>query len=58
MHGDIDLSFDICVYNDELHIKFTFRSDPKFFGRVMALRLRNFVKYLVVTTFFLYALRY
>jgi hypothetical protein len=27
------------VYNDELQIKFTFRSGPMIFGRVMALGL-------------------
>jgi len=27
------------VYNDELQIKFTFRSGPMIFGRVMALEL-------------------
>jgi hypothetical protein len=28
MLGDIDLIFGILVYNDELQIKFTFRSGP------------------------------
>jgi hypothetical protein len=46
------------VYNDDLQFKFTFRSGPMIFGRVMALGLWNFVKYLVVTTFFRYAWRY
>jgi hypothetical protein len=32
MLGDIDLMFGICVYNDELQIKFTFRSGPMIFG--------------------------
>jgi hypothetical protein len=32
---DIDLIFGICVYNDELQIKFTFRFGPMIFGRVM-----------------------
>jgi len=27
------------VYNDELQIKYTFRSSPMIFGRVMALEL-------------------
>jgi hypothetical protein len=43
------------VYNDELQIKFAFRSGPMIFGRVMALELWNVAKYLVVTTFFCYA---
>jgi hypothetical protein len=38
-------------YNDKLQIKFTFRSGPMIFGRVMALGLWNLAKYLVVTTF-------
>jgi hypothetical protein len=42
------------VYNDELQIKFTFRSNPIIFCRVMALGLWNFAKYLVVTIFFHY----
>ena len=50
--GDIDLMFGIQVYNDELQIKFTFRSGPMIFGWVMALGLWNLVKYLVVTTLF------
>ena len=54
MLGDIDLVFGIWVYNDELQIKFTFCSGPKIFGRVMALELWNFAKYLVVTTLFHY----
>ena len=37
MLGDIDLIFGIWVYNDELQIKFTFRSGPIIFGRVMVL---------------------
>jgi hypothetical protein len=37
MLGDIDLIFGIWVYNDELQIKFTFRSGPMIFGQVMAL---------------------
>jgi hypothetical protein len=37
MLGDIDLIFGILMYNDELQIKFTFRSGPMIFGRVMAL---------------------
>jgi hypothetical protein len=44
MLGDIDLMFGIWVYNDELHIKFTFRSGPMIFGRVMALGLWNLAK--------------
>jgi hypothetical protein len=55
---DIDLIFGIWVFNDELQIKFTFRSGPMIFGRVMALRLWNLAKYLVVTTLFHYDLRY
>jgi hypothetical protein len=54
MLGDIDLMFGIWVYNDELHIKFTFRSGPMIFGRVMALALWNLAKYLVVTILFHY----
>jgi len=46
------------VYNDELQIKFTFRSGPIIVGRVMALGLLNLAKYLVVTTLFHYDLRY
>jgi hypothetical protein len=49
---DIDLIFVLWVYNDKLQIKFTFRSGPMIFGRVMALGLWNLAKYLVVTTFF------
>jgi len=33
------LIFGIRVYNDELQIKFTFRSGPMIFGRVMAFGL-------------------
>ena len=58
MLGDIDLIFGIWVYNDELQIKFTFRSGPMIFGRIMALGLWNLVIYLVVTTLFHYDLRY
>jgi hypothetical protein len=58
MLGDIDLMFGIWVYNDELQVKFTFRSGPMIFGRVKALGLRNLAKYLVVTTLFHYDLRY
>jgi hypothetical protein len=54
MLGDIDLIFSMWVYNDELQIKFTFRSGPMNLGRVMALGLWNFAKYLVVTTLFYY----
>jgi len=39
------------VYSDKLQIKFTFRSGPMIFGRVMTLGLWNLAKYLVVTTF-------
>ena len=39
MLGDIDLIFGMWVYNDKLQIKFTFRSGPMIFGRVMALAL-------------------
>ena len=49
---DIDLIFGMWVYNDKLQIKFTFRSGPMIFGRVMALGLWNLAEYLVVTTFF------
>jgi hypothetical protein len=45
-------------YNDKLQIKFTVRSGPMIFDRVMALGFWNLVKYLVVTTFFRYAWRY
>jgi hypothetical protein len=58
MLGDIDLMFGLLVYNDELQIIFTFRSGPMIFDRVIAPELRNFDKYLVVTTFFRYAWRY
>ena len=57
MFWDIDVIFDMWVYNDKLQIKFTFRSGPMIFGRVMALVLWNLDKYLVVATFFRYALR-
>jgi hypothetical protein len=50
--------FGIWVYSDELQIKFTFRSGPMIFGRVMALGLWNLAKYLVITNFFRYAWRY
>jgi hypothetical protein len=36
---DIDLIFGMWVYSDKLQIKFTFRSGPIIFGRVMALGL-------------------
>jgi len=55
---DIDLIFGMWVYNDTLQTKFTFRSSPMIFGRVMALGLWNLAKYLVVTTLFHYDLRY
>ena len=55
MLWDIDLIFGKWVYNDKLQIKFTFRSGPMIFGRVIALGLWNLAKYLVVTTFFRYA---
>ena len=58
MLWDIDLNFGIWVYNDELQIKFTFRSGTMIFGRVMALGLWNLAKYLVVTKFFRCAWRY
>jgi hypothetical protein len=58
MLEDINLIFGIWVYNDELHIKFTFRFDLMIFGQVMALGLWNLAKYLVVTTFFRYAWRF
>jgi hypothetical protein len=58
MLGNIDLIFGIWVYNEELQIKFTFRSGPMIFGRVMGLGLWNLAKYLVVTTLFHYDLRY
>jgi hypothetical protein len=41
MHWYIDLIFGIWVYNDKLQIKYTFRSGPVIFGRVMALGLCN-----------------
>jgi hypothetical protein len=56
MLWDINLIFGMWVYSDKLQIKFTFRSGPMIFGRVMALWLWNLAKYLVVTTFFRYAL--
>jgi hypothetical protein len=40
MLRDIDLIFGMWVYNDKLQIKFTFRSGPMIFGRVMAHRLK------------------
>ena len=39
MLSEIDLIFGMWVYNDKLQIKFTFRSGPIIFGRVMALGL-------------------
>jgi hypothetical protein len=39
MLGGIDLIFGILVYNDELQIKFTFRSSRMIFGQVIALGL-------------------
>ena len=39
MLRDIDLIFGIWVYNDELQIKFTFRSGSMIFGQVMAFGL-------------------
>jgi hypothetical protein len=56
MLGDIDLIFGIWLYNDELQIKFTFRSGPVIFGRILALWLWNLAQYLVVTTLFHYDL--
>ena len=58
MLWDIDLIFGTWVYNDKLQIKFTFRSGPMIFSRVMALGLWNLAKYLIVITFFRYDLRY
>ena len=58
MLGDIDLICGIWVYNDELQIKIKFRSGLMIFGRVMAVGLWNFAKYLVVTTSFRYGWRY
>ena len=52
MLWDINLIFGMWVYNDKLQIKFTFRSGPMIFGRLMALGLWNLAKYLVVNTFF------
>ena len=52
MLWDIDLIFGMWMYNNKLQIKFTFRSAPMIFGRVMSLGPWNLVKYLVVTTFF------
>jgi hypothetical protein len=52
MLWDIDLIFGMWVYDDKLQIKFTFRSGPMIFGRVIALGLWNLAKYLVVTTVF------
>jgi hypothetical protein len=39
MLEDIDLIFGVCMYNDELQMKFTFHSSPMIFGRVVALGL-------------------
>jgi hypothetical protein len=39
MLGDIDFIFGISVNNEKLQIKFTFRSCPMIFDRVMALGL-------------------
>jgi len=36
----IDMIFGMWVYNDKLQIKFTFRSVPMIFDRVIALRLK------------------
>ena len=47
MLGVIYLIFGIWVYSDELQITFKFRSGPMIFGRVMALGLWHFAKYLV-----------
>ena len=52
MLWDIDLIFGMWVYNDKLQIKFTFRSGPMIFGRIMALGFWNLAKYLVVTIYF------
>jgi hypothetical protein len=52
MFWDIDLIFGMWVYNDKLQIKFTLRSGPMIFGRVMSVGLWNLAKYLVVTTLF------
>jgi len=40
------------MYDDKLQIKFTFRSGPMIFGRVMALGLWNLANYLVVSPFY------
>jgi hypothetical protein len=37
MLGDIDLMFDIWGYNDELQLKFTFRSGPMICGELWPL---------------------
>jgi hypothetical protein len=37
MPGDIDLIFGMGVYNNELQIKFTFRSGPMIFGQLTAI---------------------
>ena len=58
MLGDIDLIFDLWVFNDELQIKFTFRSGWMIFGQLTAVGLWNLAKYLIVTTLFHYDLRY
>ena len=51
MLWDIDLIFGQMyvgvLYIDKLQIKFTFRSGPMIFGRIMALGLWNLAKYLV-----------
>jgi hypothetical protein len=57
-HYTLTYLFGMWVYNDKLQIKFTFSSGPMIFGQVMALGLWNLAKYLVVTTFVHYDLRY
>ena len=58
MLWDINLIFDMWVYNDKLEIKFMCRSGPIIFCRVMALGLWNLANYLLVTILFHYDWRY
>jgi hypothetical protein len=53
MIWEIDLIFDMRVYNHKLQIKFEIRSDWMIFGQLTAIGLWNLAKYLVVSTFFI-----
>ena len=55
---DIYLIFGMRVYSDKLQINFEIHSGWMFFGQLTAVGLWNLAKYLVVTTFFHYDLRY